>query len=110
VESAPTSDKEIGLQHFLSRKYRFPIVMAIALAFFNQLSGINAVIYYAPRILEGAGLQHSAALFSTVGIGIVNLIFTRFGMALIDRFGRWFLIYIGSVGYSVSLVLCPTRS
>jgi len=61
--------------------------MAIALAFFNQLSGINAVIYYAPRILEGAGLQQSAALLSTVGIGIVNLIFTMFGMALIDRFG-----------------------
>jgi MFS family permease len=101
---APTSHKLVGIRHFLSGTYNFPILMAFLLAFFNQLSGINAIIYYAPRILEGIGLQQSAALLSTVGIGIVNLIFTIFGLALIDRFGRRFLMYIGSVGYIVSLV------
>jgi MFS transporter, SP family, arabinose:H+ symporter len=101
---APTSHKVVGFRHFLSGKYNFSIFMAFLLAFFNQLSGINAIIYYAPRIFAGIGLQQSAALLSTVGIGIVNLIFTIFGMALIDRFGRRFLMYVGSVGYIVSLV------
>lgn len=100
---APTSHKVVGFRLFLSGKYNFPILMAFLLAFFNQLSGINAIIYYAPRIFEGIGLQQSAALLSTVGIGIVNLIFTIFGIALIDRYGRRFLMYVGSVGYIVSL-------
>jgi len=102
---APTSDKAVGLSHFLSGKYRRPTALAFLIAFFNQLSGINAVIYYAPRVLEGAGLQQSAALLSTVGIGVVNVIFTVVGMALIDRMGRRFLMYIGSIGYIVSLTL-----
>jgi MFS family permease len=103
--AAPRSDKQLGLRHFLSGKYRRPTVLAFLIALFNQLSGINAVIYYAPRVLEGAGLQQSAALLSTVGIGIVNVIFTVVGMAVIDRQGRRFLMYVGSVGYIVSLAL-----
>lgn len=100
---APSSDKSSGLGHFLSGKFNYPILLAFLFAFFNQVSGINAVIYYAPRILEETGLGKSVALLSTVGIGLVNLIFTMFGLALIDRYGRRFLMYVGSVGYIVSL-------
>jgi sugar porter (SP) family MFS transporter len=92
-----------SLSEFFSRRYRFPIWLAFLFAFFNQVSGINAVIYYAPRIFEDAGLAASSALLSSVGIGVVNLVFTMIGLALIDRYGRRFLMYIGSVGYIISL-------
>ncbi len=88
---------------FLSGRYRWPILLAFLFAFFNQLSGINAVIYYAPRIFTMAGMESSAALLSSAGLGLVNLVFTLVGLALIDHFGRRFLMYIGSVGYIVSL-------
>ena len=94
-----------GLRSFFSGKYRFPIWLAFLFAFFNQVSGINAVIYYAPRIFEDAGMATSSALLSSVGIGLVNLVFTMLGLSLIDRMGRRFLMYIGSVGYIVSLSL-----
>ncbi|MCB0596146.1 MAG: sugar porter family MFS transporter [Lewinellaceae bacterium] len=86
-------------------KYRFPLMLAFLIAFFNQFSGINAFLYYAPRIFEIAGLEKSSALLSSVGIGITNLVFTLVGLSMIDRFGRRQLMYIGSVGYIVSLSL-----
>jgi len=86
-------------------KYRLPLTLAFLIAFFNQFSGINAFLYYAPRIFEIAGLGKSTALLSSVGIGVANLVFTLAGVALIDRFGRRQLLYIGSVGYIVSLSL-----
>jgi sugar porter (SP) family MFS transporter len=86
-------------------KYRFSLTLAFLIAFFNQFSGINAFLYYAPRIFEIAGLGKSTALLSSVGIGLANLVFTLAGVALIDRFGRRQLLYIGSVGYIVSLSL-----
>ncbi len=101
---APSSDHGSSLGHFLGGKFNTPIVLAFLFAFFNQLSGINAVIYYAPRIFEEAGLGASTALLSTVGIGVINLIFTMVGLSLIDRYGRRFLMYVGSVGYIVSLL------
>lgn len=85
------------------RKYRFPLILAFLIAFFNQFSGINAFLYYAPRIFGEAGLDSSAALLSSIGIGITNMLFTILGLALIDRLGRKQLMYIGSVGYIVSL-------
>jgi sugar porter (SP) family MFS transporter len=94
-----------GGEAFFSRKYRWPIILAFLFAFFNQLSGINAVIYFAPRIFEMTGAGKSAALLSTAGIGVVNLVFTFFGWFLIDRFGRRTLMFIGSVGYILSLAL-----
>ena len=90
---------------FFSAKYRTPIMLAFLLAFFNQASGINAIIYYAPRVFEMTGLGKSAALLSSTGIGVVNLIFTMAGLSLIDRFGRRALMYIGSIGYIISLGL-----
>ena len=85
------------------RKYRFPLMLAFLIAFFNQFSGINAFLYYAPRIFEIAGLEKSSALLSSVGIGLTNLLFTLLGMFLIDRIGRRQLMYAGSVGYIISL-------
>ncbi|GEN25351.1 MFS transporter [Halomonas cupida] len=90
---------------FFSRRYRLPILLAFLVAFFNQLSGINFIIYYAPRVLEAAQLGSQVALLSTAGIGLVNLVFTMIGMSLIDRFGRRTLLFIGSAGYLLSLVL-----
>ena len=87
----------------ISRRFFLPITLAFLLAAFNQLSGINFVIYFAPRIFELAGLDASAALLSTSGIGIVNLAFTMAGMWLIDRAGRRKLMLVGSLGYIVSL-------
>lgn len=87
------------------KKYRFPLLLAFLIALFNQFSGINAFLYYAPRIFAEAGLEESAALMSSVGIGITNLIFTLFGVFLIDILGRKVLMIIGSIGYIVSLGL-----
>ncbi|MGB5667750.1 MAG: sugar porter family MFS transporter [Maribacter sp.] len=90
------------------KKYRFPLILAFCIAFFNQLSGINAFLYYAPRILTEAGLAESSALLSSIGIGVTNMLFTLLGIYLIDRVGRKQLMYAGSIGYilSLSLVAC----
>lgn len=87
------------------KKYRTPLVLAFLMAFFNQLSGINAFLYYSSRIFQEAGLGESTALLSSIGIGVVNLIFTLLGVFLIDKLGRKVLMYIGSVGYIISLSL-----
>ena len=79
--------------------------MAFLIAFFNQLSGINAILYFAPRIFELTGLGEKAAFLQSVGIGVTNLIFTFVGLWLIDRLGRRTLLFIGSFGYILSLGL-----
>jgi sugar porter (SP) family MFS transporter len=91
--------------HFWTWGLRRPIALAVLIAVFNQLSGINAILYYAPRIFELAGLGSKAALLQSVGIGVTNLIFTFVGLWLIDRRGRRTLLYIGSFGYIASLGL-----
>lgn len=101
VHENPGGDKE----KIFSKKYFWPLMLAFLIAFFNQLSGINAVIYYSPKIFEMTGAGKQSALLSTAGIGVVNLIFTIIGWTLIDRYGRRLLMYIGSVGYIVSLAL-----
>jgi MFS family permease len=80
-------------------------LFAFLIDFFNQFSGINAFLYYAPRIFEEAGLGESTALLSSIGIGITNLLFTLLGVFLIDRLGRKTLMYFGSIGYIISLGL-----
>ncbi len=87
------------------KKYRFPLILAFLIAFFNQMSGINAFLYYAPRIFEISGLEQDASLLSSIGVGVVNLIFTLIGVFLIDRVGRKQLMLVGSLGYIVSLLL-----
>ena len=92
-------------EKLFNKKFYKPLVLAFLLAFFNQLSGINAIIYYAPKVFEMAGIGRDGALLSTVGIGVINLLFTIVGWYLIDRFGRRTLMYIGSIGYIISLAL-----
>ncbi len=88
-----------------TRRLLKPILLAFFIAFFNQLSGINAILYFAPRIFQMAGLESQAALLQSVGLGITNLIFTFVGLWLIDLLGRRKLLYIGSFGYIFSLGL-----
>lgn len=88
-----------------SRRYKFPIFLAVTFALFNQVSGINAIIYYAPRIFEMTGLGRSSSLLSTVGIGVVNFLFTLIALQFIDRIGRKTLMLIGSVGLITTLGL-----
>lgn len=92
-------------ENIFIKKYRFPLTLAFLIAFFNQFSGINAFLYYAPRIFEAAGLGESTALLSSIGIGVTNLLFTLIGIFLIDRLGRRQLMYYGSFGYIISLTL-----
>lgn len=86
-----------------SSKYKTILWLAFAVAFFNQWSGINFILYYAPEILERAGLAAKESLFNSIAIGGVNLIFTFVGLYLIDRAGRKSLLILGSIGYIISL-------
>ncbi|MES2805268.1 MAG: sugar porter family MFS transporter [Bacteroidota bacterium] len=90
-------------ESIFSKKYKLPIILAFLLAFFNQLSGINFILYYAPEILEMAGLGSKESLMNSILIGVTNLIFTIAGMRLIDVLGRKQLMIIGSLGYIISL-------
>jgi sugar porter (SP) family MFS transporter len=102
IKSEQESSKQKPL---FSKTYKFPILLAFLIAFFNQLSGINAFLYYAPRIFEAAGLEESSALLSSIGIGVTNMIFTLLGLYLIDKIGRRLLMIFGSIGYIISLTL-----
>jgi sugar porter (SP) family MFS transporter len=99
------SPEQATKAQFWTWRLRIPIMLAILVAFFNQMSGINAILYFAPRIFEMAGLGAKAALLKSVGIGVTNLIFTFVGLWLIDRLGRRTLLFIGSFGYIISLGL-----
>jgi SP family arabinose:H+ symporter-like MFS transporter len=104
-EIIAASAENVSSGHFWTRQLRKPIMLAILIAFFNQMSGINAILYFAPRIFELTGLGAKAALLQSVGIGITNLVFTFVGLWLIDHLGRRTLLYIGSFGYIASLSL-----
>jgi sugar porter (SP) family MFS transporter len=104
-EIAAASSEQISSASFWTRRLRKPILLAFLIAFFNQMSGINAILYFAPRIFELTGLGKEAALLQSIGIGITNLVFTFVGLWLIDRLGRRTLLYIGSFGYIISLGL-----
>jgi len=102
-QSIDEDRKKASLSTFFSKRFTVPIILAILVAFFNQMSGINAIIYFAPRVFELAGLGKSAAFLQSAGIGLVNLVFTMFGLYLIDKLGRKKLMLIGSIGYILSL-------
>jgi MFS transporter, sugar porter (SP) family len=97
------SEGTVSLSRFFSGTFQFPILLAFLVAFFNQMSGVNFVLYYAPRIFERAGIEADAVLGASVPIGVVNMLFTLLGMYLIDNFGRKKLLYVGSFGYIGSL-------
>lgn len=92
-----------GDDRFFRWSHRRPILLAVAIALFNQLSGINAVLYYAPVVFKMAGAGENAALLQAVAIGLTNLVFTMLAMTVIDRAGRRFLMILGSIGYILSL-------
>lgn len=100
--------KELTLRtsdQLFTKQNKFPVFLAVAFAIFNQMSGINAIIYYAPRIFEMTGLAKSSSLLSTVGIGLVNFIFTLIAINFIDKIGRKTLMLIGSFGLIITLGL-----
>ena len=88
---------------FINRKYLKPILLAVAIATFNQLSGINALMYYAPHIFKMAGAAAESAMLQTVAVGGTNLLLTMAALLVIDHFGRKKLMLVGSIGYIVSL-------
>jgi MFS family permease len=103
-EILAASSERVSSSHFWTWRLRVPILLAILIAFFNQLSGINAILYFAPRIFGLTGSEN--ALAQSVGIGVTNLMFTFVGLWLIDRAGRRTLMFIGSCGYILSLGVC----
>jgi MFS family permease len=90
---------------FFRRAYLTPILLAVAIAAFNQLSGINALMYYAPHIFGMAGAGGSLALLQAVAVGGTNLLFTMLALLVIDHFGRKKLMLAGSIGYILSLAV-----
>jgi sugar porter (SP) family MFS transporter len=105
IAASATTPGHASSGRFWTQQLRRPICLAFLIAFFNQLSGINAILYFAPRIFELTGLEAKAALLQSVGIGLTNLVFTFVGLWLIDRLGRRTLLFIGSFGYILSLGL-----
>ena len=111
TKTEATQEFEAIVQHkkdnerpkLFTRVYYKPLSLAFLLAFFNQWSGINFILYYAPEILERAGLATQDSLLSSISIGGINLLFTLLGMYLIDRLGRKQLLLYGSIGYIISL-------
>jgi len=104
-KAAKEENATVEKASLFNKKYRTPVMLAVLFAFFNQVSGINAIIYYAPRIFEMTGLGASSSLLSTVGIGVVNFSFTLLAMRFIDKIGRRTLMLIGSVGLILTLAL-----
>ena len=105
MESYKHESKGDHTSGMFSSKYKTILWLAFMVAFFNQVSGINFILYYAPEILERAGLAAKESLFNSIAIGGTNLVFTFVGLFLIDRIGRKTLLIIGSLGYILSLAL-----
>jgi sugar porter (SP) family MFS transporter len=99
---SPAGKKAVA---FFSNKHKVIISLAFLVAFFNQLSGINFILYYAPEILSKIGLGAKDSLLNSIAIGGTNLIFTFVGLYLIDRLGRKKLLLMGSLGYILSLAM-----
>jgi SP family xylose:H+ symportor-like MFS transporter len=105
IEDSISSEKHIKSERLFTAKLRFPILLAFMIAFFNQFSGINAIMYYAPRIFEIAGLDRTSSLFQSVSIGFTNLVFTILAMFIIDKVGRKKLLLVGALGMVFMLTL-----
>lgn len=103
IQKTAEENKHKQKERLLSSKYRLPVFLAVVFAIFNQVSGINAIIYYAPRIFEASGLATESSLLSSVAIGSVNLLFTLLALSLIDQFGRRKLMLTGTIGLIITL-------
>ncbi len=105
VSEVESSVEDTGkTSRFWTSRLRVPIILAFLIALFNQFSGINIVLYFAPRLIGLAGFKN--ALAASAALGVTNLVFTFVGLYLIDRLGRRCLLYVGSVGYILSLGVC----
>lgn len=103
IEQSLAEAGQTDSEPLLQRKYRRPVLLAVAISTFNQLSGINALMYYAPHIFRMAGAGTDSSLAQAVIVGCTNLVFTMAALLVIDRIGRKKLMIAGSVGYIVSL-------
>jgi SP family arabinose:H+ symporter-like MFS transporter len=98
IKESLASDRIAGNQPLFSRRYRIPVMLAVMVALFNQLSGINPILYYLNDIFEKAGFTKVSSDLQAIVIGATNLIFTAVGMSIIDKVGRKKLLIVGSVG------------
>jgi sugar porter (SP) family MFS transporter len=105
LQASSGEDKANVSAALFSNKYRNVLTLAFLIAFFNQLSGINFILYYAPEILSKIGMGAKDSLLNSIAIGGVNLLFTFVGLYLIDRVGRRALLIVGSLGYMLSLAM-----
>ncbi|AKD02085.1 sugar porter family MFS transporter [Pontibacter korlensis] len=103
IESGNKRKNRTSEERLFSKQHSVPVMLAVLFAVFNQVSGINAIIYYAPRIFEMTGLGKDAALLSSAGVGLVNFIFTLLALNFIDRVGRRVLMLVGSFGLILTL-------
>ena len=104
IKESLVADQKFLKERFFQAKYRKPIFLALTIAAFNQLSGINAILYYTPRVFSMAGFAEDSAFLSSAVIGFVMLVFTLIAMVIIDHLGRKKLMLYGSIGYIVSLL------
>lgn len=105
IEEAERRERTTGTARLFQASHSMPVFCAIAIAMFNQLSGINALLYYAPRIFELAGAGADSAMLQSVAVGGTNLVFTVLALFLIDRFGRRPLLIVGSLICAAALFL-----
>jgi sugar porter (SP) family MFS transporter len=103
IQAAIQSEHAIAHEPVFKWKYRFPLFLAITIGAFNQLAGINAILYYQGTIFKAAGFSQLSGDLQAIAIGATNLIFTLVGMSLIDRFGRKSLLMVGAAGMTVCL-------
>ncbi len=103
IEDSIHLERHLTNEPFYCAKYFKPISLAVMIAMFNQLSGINAILYYAPNVFKMAGAAAESAMLQSALIGLTNLIFTMLALAVIDYFGRKKLMLVGSFGYIISL-------
>jgi len=103
IQSAIRSEHATVHEPVFQWKYRFPLFLAITIGAFNQLAGINAILYYMPSIFAAAGFSQLSGDLQAIAIGATNLVFTLAGMTLIDRFGRKSLLMVGAAGTAACL-------
>ncbi len=104
-EIADSGTHAVSTHRFFRRQLLKPIMLVFLLSAFNQLSGINAVLYYSKRIFEMGGFEAESALMASIGIGATNVVFTFIGLWMIDKFGRKVNLFLGSIGYITFLAL-----
>jgi len=105
IDTNKEDASEPGSNELFSKRYKFPVWLAILIAFFNQTSGINAILYYAPRIFQMTGLGKYSSLEQSLSLGVVNFVFTLLAISVIDKIGRRKMMFIGSFGLIVTLGL-----